>query len=115
LKIVVCPLFPPSRETGRRIDEIVALLADKVVPDRPLRQWIISPPVPLHYLFAARPHGGEQSASIFYRAISTHLIHKARLKPTHSATGEVALAHTSGSALKLNKRFHANTPTTEIL
>jgi hypothetical protein len=53
--------------------------------------------------------------SMLHRAISIHLIHKARLKPKHGATGGVAVIDHSGSALKLNFRFQANSPTTEIL
>jgi hypothetical protein len=35
--------------------ETAALLADEVFPDVPLRQWVISFPFPLRFLFAAHP------------------------------------------------------------
>jgi hypothetical protein len=35
--------------------ETATLLADEVFPDVPLRQWVISFPFPLRYLFAAHP------------------------------------------------------------
>ena len=41
------------------------------------RQWVISFPFPLRYLFAAHPHAMGKVLGIVYRAISTHLIHKA--------------------------------------
>ena len=37
---------------ARRMAETAALLADEVFPDVPLRQWVISFPFPLRYLFA---------------------------------------------------------------
>jgi len=40
---------------ARRMAETAALLADDVFPDAPLRQWVISFPFPLRFLFAAHP------------------------------------------------------------
>ena len=40
---------------ARRMAETAALLADEVFPDVPLRQWVISFPFPLRYLFAGHP------------------------------------------------------------
>ena len=40
---------------ARRMAETAALLADEVFRDVPLRQWVISLPLPLRYLFAAHP------------------------------------------------------------
>ncbi len=40
---------------ARRTAETAALLSDEVFPDVPLRQWVISFPFPLRYLFAAHP------------------------------------------------------------
>ena len=63
--------------------ETAALLSDEVFPDVPLRQWVISFPFPLRYLFAAHPHAMGKVLRIIYRAISTHLLHKSGL-PTLS-------------------------------
>ena len=60
--------------------ETAALLSDEVFPDVPLRQWVISFPFPLRYLFAAHPQAMGKVLGIVYRAISTHLIHKAGLQ-----------------------------------
>jgi hypothetical protein len=54
--------------------ETAALLSDEVFPDVPLRQWVISFPFPLRYLFAAHPHAMGKVLGIIYRTISTHLI-----------------------------------------
>jgi hypothetical protein len=94
--------------------ETAALLADEVFPDVPLRQWVISltqstrcargagSPFPLRYLFAAHPHATGKVLGIVYRAISTHLIHKAGFSLKEGTTGAVALIQRFGSALNLN-------------
>ena len=86
--------------------ETAALLADEVFPDIPLRQWVISFPFPLRYLFAAHPQAMGKVLGIVYRAISTHLTHKAGLRCKEGATGAVTLIQRFGSALNLNVHFH---------
>ena len=86
--------------------ETAALLSDEVLPDVPLRQWVISFPFPLRYLFAANPQAMGKVLGIIYRAISTHLIHKAGYRLTDGATGAVTLIQRFGSALNLNIHFH---------
>jgi hypothetical protein len=71
--------------------ETAALLSDEVFPDVPLRQWVISFPFPLRYLFAAHPQAMGKVLGIIYRAISTHLIHKAGYRLQDGATGAVTL------------------------
>ena len=65
-----CPSCGACRMAGT-----AALLADEVFPNVPLRQWVISFPFPLRYLFAARPQAMGKVLGIVYRAISTHLVH----------------------------------------
>jgi len=77
-----------------------------ICPDVPLRQWVISFPFPLRYLFAAHPRAMGKVLGIIYRAISTHLIHKAGLSLKDGATGAVTLIQRFGSALNLNIHFH---------
>jgi hypothetical protein len=91
---------------ARRMAETAALLADEVFPDVPLRQWVISFPFPLRYLFAAHPQAMGKVLGIVYRAISTHLIHKAGLQQNDGSTGAVTLIQRFGSALNLNLHFH---------
>ena len=91
---------------ARRMAETAALLADEVFPDVPLRQWVISFPFPLRYLFAAHPHAMGKVLRIVYRASSTHLIHKAGFSIKDGATGAVTLIQRFGSALNLNIHFH---------
>ena len=86
--------------------ETAALLVDEVFPDVPLRQWVISFPLPLRFLFAAHPQAMGKVLGVVYRAISTHLIHRAGLKLKDGATGAVTLIQRFGSALNLNIHFH---------
>ena len=86
--------------------ETAALLVDEVFPHVPLRQWVISFPFPLRYLFAAYPQAMGKVLGIVYRAISTHLTHKAGFPLKDGATGAVTLIQRFGSALNLNIHFH---------
>jgi len=40
---------------SRRMAESAALLVDEVFPEQPMRQWVLSFPYPLRFLFAGRP------------------------------------------------------------
>ena len=91
---------------ARRMAETAALLSDEVFPDVPLRQWVISFPFPLRYLFAAHPQAMGKVLGIIYRAISTHLIHKAGYRLQDGATGAVTLIQRFGSALNLNESIN---------
>jgi len=91
---------------ARRMAETAALLADEVFPNVPLRQWVISFPFPLRYLFAAHPQAMGKVLGIIYRSISTHLVHKAGHLLKEGATGAVTLIQRFGSALNLNIHFH---------
>jgi hypothetical protein len=57
--------------------ESAALLVDEVLPEHPVRQWVLSFPFQLGFLFASRPELMGSVLGIVYRAIATHLINKA--------------------------------------
>jgi len=54
-----------------------ALLVDEVLPHQPMRQWVLSVPFPLRFLFASQPDVMGRVLGIVYRTIATHLTHKA--------------------------------------
>lgn len=97
--------FCPSCGT-RRMAEAAALLVDEVFPAQPVRQWVLSFPYPLRFLFASRPEQMSRVLGIVYRVIATHLIRKAGFTRTHAHTGAVTLIQRFGSALNLNLHFH---------
>ena len=91
---------------ARRMVESAALLVDEVLPARPLRQWVLTVPFPLRFLFAAYPELMGRGLGIVTRAISTHLAHQAGFSKREALTGAVTLIQRFGSALNLNIHFH---------
>ena len=87
--------------------ETAAHLVEHVLPEQPIRQWVLSFPYPLRFLFAARPAVLSQVLGIVYRAISTSLVRRAGLRVGAGArTGAVTLIQRFGSALNLNPHLH---------
>jgi hypothetical protein len=91
---------------ARRMVETAALLVDEVLPRQPLRQWVLSVPFPLRFLFATEPAALTAVLRIVYRAIATHLTRKAGLTRATAQAGAVTLIQRFGSALNLNIHFH---------
>jgi ribosomal protein S27E len=96
-----CRGFCPSCG-ARRMAESAALLVDEVFPEQPVRQWVLSFPYPLRFLFASRPAIMGQVLGIVYRGIATHLIKKAGFSRKTAQAGAVTLIQRFGSALNLN-------------
>ena len=97
--------FCPSCCARRMIDS-AALLVDTVLPYEPMRQWVLSVPYPLRFLFASNPYVMGKVLRIIYRIISTYLIKKAGYNKKTARTGAVTLIQRFGSALNLNIHFH---------
>jgi ribosomal protein S27E len=92
---------------ARRMSESAALLVDEVLPHKPIRQWVLSFPFQLRFLFASRPELMGKVLGIVYRAIASHLIKKAGLTQKTAQTGSVTLIQRFGrsgapGALNLN-------------
>jgi len=86
---------------ARRMAESAALLVDEVFPEQPVRQWVLSFPYPLRFLFASRPAIMGKVLGIVYRVIATHLIKKAGFTTQTGHTGAVTLIQRLGSAFDL--------------
>ncbi len=91
---------------ARRMAESAALLVDEVLPHQPMRQWVLSFPYQLRFLFASRPELMGKVLGIVYRAIASYLIRKAGLTRKSAQCGAVTLIQRFGSALNLNVHFH---------
>ena len=88
---------------ARRMAETAAHFVEHVLPEQPIRQWVLSFPYPLRFLFATRPAVLTQVLGIVYRAIATFLIRRAGLRVGAGArTGAVTLIQRFGSALNLD-------------
>ena len=71
--------------------EGAALLVDEVLPHEPMRQWVLSVPFALRYLFATDPAVTGQVLGIVTRAIASHLVKAAGYHHTTAQTGAVTL------------------------
>ena len=89
---------------ARRMAESAALLVDEVLPAVPMRQWVLSFPFPLRFLFASRPKIMGKVLGIVYRVLATHLIHKAGFTHATASAGAVTLIQRFGGALNLEKQ-----------
>jgi hypothetical protein len=67
-----------------------------------MRQWVLSVPFPLRFLFASQPKIMGKVLGIVYRTIATHLTRKAGYTKTTAHTGAVTLIQRFGGALNLN-------------
>lgn len=83
-----------------------ALFVDEVLPHQPMRQWVLSVPFPLRFLFAGNPKAMTGVLGIVYRAIATNLANKAGFTKPTAQTGAVTLIQRFGGALNLNIHFH---------
>ena len=92
---------------ARRMADTAAHLVEHVLPEQPIRQWVLSFPYPLRFLFATRPAVLTQVPGIVYRAVSTFLVRGAGVHMGAGArTGAVTLIQRFGSALNLNPHRH---------
>ena len=57
-------------------EHTAALLADEVLPRKPLRQWVMSLPFALRFLLATDPEVLTHVLGIVYRAISGFILKK---------------------------------------
>jgi ribosomal protein S27E len=92
---------------ARRMVESAAHLVDHVFPEAPVRQFVLTFPMPLRFMLAAQPQALSQVLAVVQRSISTFLIHHAGLQVSGGArTGAVTLIQRFGSALNLNIHLH---------
>ena len=97
--------FCPSCGARRMVDA-AALLVDEVLPHQPVRQWVLSVPFPLRFVFARDPAALSGALGIVIRAIGAHLINKAGLARAQAQTGAVTFIQRFGGALNLNVHLH---------
>jgi ribosomal protein S27E len=91
---------------ARRMTDSAALLVDEILPHQPMRQWVLSVPFPLRFLFASQPAVMGRVLGIVYRAIATHLARKAGYTKATARTGAVTLIQCFGGALNAHIHFH---------
>ena len=52
-----------------------ALLVDEILPHEPMRQWVLSVPFPLRFLFASNPKVMSRVLGIVYCAVATDWVY----------------------------------------
>jgi len=95
---------------ARRMAESAALLVDEILPPVPMRQWVLSVPFPLRFLFARDQQAMGAALAVVYRCIAGFLIRRAGLSRAEAQCGAVTLIQRFGSALNLNVHFHMLIP-----
>jgi len=85
---------------------IAALLVDDILPEAPVRQWVLNFPYALRFLFATRPAVMGQAPGIVYRTLATHRIRKAGHTRRSTRTGAVTPIRRFGSVPTLDIHFH---------
>jgi hypothetical protein len=76
------------------MSQTAAHLVDHVIPHVPVRQWVLSPPIPLRVLLAAQPELVTPVLQVVQRVIARHLLDAVGLDRTLTAqcAAERALA-----------------------
>jgi len=89
---------------ARRMSQTAAHLVDHVIPHVPVRQWVLSLPIPLRLLLAARPLLVTPVLRVVHRVITRFLLDQANLKADEADSGAVTLIQRFGSAANLMVR-----------
>jgi hypothetical protein len=99
--------FCPSCGT-RRMSDTAAHLVDRVLPEVPVRQWVLSIPYPLRYRLAYDADLCTAVLTVFLRAVLGALRRRARtrLGIPDGRSGAVTYIQRFGSAINLNVHFH---------
>jgi hypothetical protein len=88
------------------MSQTAAHLVDHVIPHVPVRQWVLSLPIPLRVLLAEQTELITLVLQVVQRVVSRQLLQAARLKPDEGHGGAVTLIQRFGSAANLNIHLH---------
>jgi hypothetical protein len=86
------------------MSQTAAHLVDPVIRHVPVRQWVLSLPIPLRELLAAQPELVTPVLQVVQRVIARHLLDAAGLRADEGQGGAVTLIQCFGSAANLNIR-----------
>lgn len=93
---------------GRRMSDTAAHLVDEVLPDLPVRQWVLSFPFRIRYLLAYDPRLCSAVRRNFVRSVLGFLERRAEKHGCAGPrSGAVVFVQRFGSALNLNMHFRA--------
>jgi hypothetical protein len=94
---------------GRRMADTAAHLVDRVLPEVPMRQWVLSLPFALRYRLAYDAPLVRDVLAIFVQSVFTALRRRARKQwaIARGHGGAVTFVQRFGDALNLNVHFHS--------
>ena len=96
---------------GRRMAETAAHLVDRVLPEVPVRQWVLSLPFELRYRLAYDRELSSAALGVFLRAVFAGLRRRAGIRACKRERrlqcGAVSFVQRFGDALNLNLHFHS--------
>jgi len=94
---------------GRRMADTAAHLVDRVFPEVPVRQWVLTLPIALRFRMAYDADLTSAVLREFLRAIFGSLRRRARSRRgvRYPQCGSVTFIQRAGDALNLNVHFHA--------
>jgi len=94
---------------GRRMADTAAHLVDRVLPQVPVRQWVLSLPFALRYRLAYDAPLASAVLGTFVRAVFASLRRRARKRwgVIRGQCGAVTFVQRFGDALNLNVHFHS--------
>ena len=76
----------------RPMAQTAAHLVEQVIPHVPVRQWVLSLPIPLRMLLAAQPHLVTPVLQVVHRLITRSLLDQVGVKPDEAESGAQAVA-----------------------
>jgi hypothetical protein len=97
---------------GKRMNEGAAFFVTNVIPKVPVRQWVLSFPMPARFWMARNPKLMSSLLNIFMRAVHRHYKHSffknSGVSPREYKvqTGSLTVIQRFGGALNLNIHFH---------
>jgi hypothetical protein len=94
---------------GRRMADTAAHLVDRVLPEVPVRQWVLSLPFALRYRLSYDAPLASAVLGVFVRTIFASLRRRARKQwgVARGQCGAVTFVQRFGDALNLNVHFHS--------
>ncbi|MEM7204269.1 MAG: transposase zinc-binding domain-containing protein, partial [Planctomycetota bacterium] len=94
---------------ARRMSDTAAWLVDRVLPEVPVRQWVLSLPARVRFLCVREPEVWRGVRQILVRGLSS--FYRRRVpREARTRTGCVAFTQRFDSALRLNVHFHTLWP-----
>lgn len=90
---------------GRRMNQLAANLVDHVIPQVPVRQWVLSFPMRVRFLLARSPELRNEVLDLFLHEVTGWL--REATGETDGNGGSVTVWQLAGSALNLNPHIHA--------